>query len=233
MSQLILVVDDDEGVAETIERLLRRSGYEVVVAYRGADAVALARDQKPALVILDIIMPGMTGLEVCRHMRTSPETEQIPILFLTARGEIDDKIDGFEAGGDDYISKPFDMRELQARVKALLRRTQQREKVELEQIVMGDLVLDCRTFELITPTRQAMLTPVEFRILFLLMSNPKQVFSAKQLLQQVWGYPAGTGTPDLVRVHVRNIRQKIEPSPERPIYLRNIKRRGYVVSGES
>lgn len=231
MSQLILVVDDDEDVAETIERLLRRSGYEVVVAYRGADALALARDRKPALVILDIIMPGMTGLDVCRHMRSSPETEQIPILFLTARGEVDDKIDGFEAGADDYISKPFDMRELQMRVKALLRRSQRQEPVELERVVVGDLMLDCRSFELVAPKRQAVLTPVEFRIVFLLMSNPKQVFSAKQLLQQVWGYPAGTGTPDLVRVHVKNIRQKIEPVPERPIYIKNIKRRGYVVSG--
>jgi len=173
----------------------------------------------------------MTGLEVCRHLRSSPETEQIPILFLTARGEIDDKLQGFEAGGDDYISKPFDMRELQARVKALLRRAQPRDSVELERIVVGGLTLDCRTFEILTPTGQAMLTPVEFRVLYLLMSNPKQVFSARQLLQQVWGYPAGTGTPDLVRVHVKNIRQKIEPFPAQPIYLKNIKRRGYVVSG--
>ena len=231
MSQVILVVDDDEDVAETIERLLRRSGYEVVVAYRGADAVALARDRKPALAILDIVMPGMTGLEVCRHLRSSPETEEIPILFLTARGEIDDKLEGFEAGGDDYISKPFDMRELQARVKALLRRSQPRDNVEMERVVVGDLVLDCRTFEILTPTGRALLTPVEYKMLFLLMRNPKQVFSARQLLQQVWGYPAGSGTPDLVRVHVKNIRQKIEPSPEKPVYLKNIKRRGYIVSG--
>lgn len=231
MSQVILVVDDDEDVAETIERLLRRSGYEVVVAYRGADAVALARDRKPALAVLDIVMPGMTGVEVCRHLRSSPETAEIPILFLTARGEIDDKLEGFEAGGDDYISKPFDMRELQARVKALLRRSQPKDNVEMERVVVGDLVLDCRTFEILTPTGRALLTPVEYKMLFLLMRNPKQVFSARQLLQQVWGYPAGSGTPDLVRVHVKNIRQKIEPLPQKPVYLKNIKRRGYIVSG--
>ena len=193
MSQLILVVDDDEDVAETIERLLHRSGYEVVVAYRGADAVALARDRKPALTILDIIMPGMTGIAVCRHLRSNPETEQIPILFLTARGEIDDKLDGFEAGADDYLSKPFDVRELQARVKALLRRTQAKENSELERIAVGELTLDCRTFEILTPTGQALLTPVEFRVLYLLMSNPKQVFSARAAAPAGLGISRGNG----------------------------------------
>ena len=125
MEHLVLVVDDDEDVAETIERALRRSGHRALVAHRGADALQLARQNRPDLVVLDIMMPGMNGVEVCRHMRANPDLARIPILFLTAKGEIGDKIVGFEAGADDYLTKPFDLRELDLRVKALMRRALQ------------------------------------------------------------------------------------------------------------
>jgi DNA-binding response OmpR family regulator len=176
-------------------------------------------------------MPGMNGIEVCRHMRANPELAPTPILFLTARGEIADKIEGFEAGADDYLTKPFDMRELDLRVKALLRRTQSGvEEEPLEQVEVGPLVLNCRTFEITTPLRAVLLTPVEFELLYFLMSNAGKVFSADQLLQSVWGYPPGTGMPDLVRVHIKNLRDKIEPIPGEPQYLRNVLRRGYTIS---
>ncbi|MHB1294402.1 MAG: response regulator transcription factor [Anaerolineae bacterium] len=231
MSQLVLVVDDDEAVAEMIERSLHRGGIDVMVAHRGADALQMARQKQPTLVVLDIMMPGMSGIEVCRHMRANPEMRQMPILFLTAKGEITDKIEGFEAGADDYITKPFDLRELELRVKALIRRTTGAAQTgATDRIEVGCLVLDCHSYEIKTQDRSVLLTPVEFELLFFLMNNAGKVFSADQLLQEVWGYPPGTGMPDLVRVHIKNIRDKIEPSPKAPVFLRNVLRRGYMVS---
>lgn len=232
MSELILVVDDDHAVAEAIERSLRRSGFEVSVAHRGTDALAIARQQRPDLVILDIMMPGMDGIEVGKTMRETPELAQLPILFLTGKQEIDDKIAAYQqAQADDYLTKPFDVLELDLRVKALLRRTKgNAPSADADSVLrVGDLSLDLRSYEISTPLRNVLLTPVEFELMHFLMSNTDQVFSADQLLQKVWGYPAGTGMPDLVRVHVKNVRDKIEPNPRQPIYLRNILRRGYMV----
>ena len=230
MNQKILVVDDDEDVAETIERSLRSGGYEVLVAYRGADGLHLARQERPDLVVLDIMMPGMTGVEVCRHMRANPELAQIPVLFLTAKAEIEDKIDGFRAGADDYLTKPFDHRELDLRVKALLRRANPEDlEEERDYIEVGPLTLNCRTFEISTSTTVQLLTPVEFDLMVFLMTHPGRVFSADELLQQVWHYPPGVGMPDLVRVHIKNIREKVEPDPREPIFLRTILRRGYLI----
>ena len=234
MQATVLIVDDNIDVAETVERTLRRTGYETLVAHRGADALEVIRQQHPDLVVLDIMMPGMNGIEVCRHMRANAKLAQIPILFLTAKSEIDDKIEGFEAGADDYLTKPFDLRELELRVGALLRRAQGTIDTQaLERIEVGDLFLDCRSFEIHTPKRTALLTPVEFEFMHFLMRNPDRVFSADQLLQEVWGYPPGTGMPDLVRVHIKNIRSKIEPAPAKPIYLKNILRRGYMIVSDA
>jgi two-component system, OmpR family, response regulator RpaA len=231
MSDTILVVDDDHAVAEAIERILRRSDFEVSIAYRGTDALAIAKEQRPSLVILDIVMPGMDGIEVGRRMREIPQLAALPILFLTGRGEIADKIAAYQqAQADDYLTKPFDMRELELRVKALLRRAEQIPPPEEEnQLQVGNLVLDLLTFEVSTPERSVLLTPVEFELLHFLMTHADHVFSADQLLQQVWSYPAGTGMPDLVRVHVKNLRDKIELKPSEPIYIRNLLRRGYIV----
>jgi DNA-binding response OmpR family regulator len=232
MSDLVLVVDDERDVAETIERSLGRAGYETLVAYRGADALALLRQRRPGIVVLDIVMPGMSGIEVLRYMRAESDLSRIPVLFLTGRGAISDKIEGFEAGADDYLTKPFDLRELELRVKALLRRSQQSESArEHDLLRVGELSLDCHSFEISTPLCTVLLTPVEFELIHFLMSHADRVYSADQLLQQVWGYPPGTGMPDLVRVHVKNIRDKIEPDPRHPMYLRNILRRGYLVPG--
>jgi len=232
MAKRILVVDDEVAVAETIARTLRRLEHEIIVANRGADALEIARQRKPDVVVLDIMMPGMNGVDVCRHMRANPDLRDIPILFLTAKSDIEDKIDGFEAGADDYVTKPFELRELQLRVKALLRRSSAGLDDSIsEQIEVGDLILNCKTYELATPDRTVLLTPVEFELIFFMINHPNQVFSTDALLQQVWGYPAGTGMPDLVRVHVKNVRDKIEPDPRDPIYLKNILRRGYLISG--
>ena len=228
MAFTILVVDDDVDVAETVARTLQRAGYETIVAYRGLQALEMAREQHPDLVVLDIRMPGLNGIEVCRQLRDTPGLSRIPVLFLSAKSEVADRLEGFEAGADDYITKPFDLRELELRVKALLRRTRQAE-ASATQIRVGSLVLDTSTFELRTPERSVLLTPVEYDLMLFLMRHAGRVFSAPMLLQEVWGYPLGMGTTDLVRVHVKNIREKIEPDPKHPRYLRNIPRRGYVI----
>jgi len=234
MGYRVLVVDDDVAVAETIQRTLVLAGHDVQVAHRGADALLTARQWRPDIVVLDIMMPGMSGIDVCRHMRVNAELRQIPILFLTAKGEISDKIEGFEAGADDYLTKPFDLRELGLRVKALLRRSQAAaDHQPAERIELGNLILDCSTYELTTRDRTVLLTPVEFELVQFLMSHPNKVFSADQLLQQVWEYPPGTGMPDLVRVHVKNVRDKVEPDPRNPIYIRNVLRRGYMAVGNA
>ncbi|HOG45370.1 MAG TPA: response regulator transcription factor [Anaerolineae bacterium] len=230
MVTTILVVDDDVDVAETVARTLQRANFETLIAYRGADALQTARERRPDLVVLDIKMPGLSGIEVCRMLRATPDLSRVPVLFLSARSEVNDRLEGFEAGADDYITKPFDLRELELRVKALLRRTRQAEGAAAGQLRVGPIALDARTFELRTPERSVLLTPVEYDLMQFLMRHPGQVFSAALLLQEVWGYPPGMGTTDLVRVHVRNLREKIEPDPHRPRYIRNIPRRGYSVA---
>jgi len=231
MDASILVVDDDVDVAETVRRTLQRSGYQVLVAYRGVDALRLAREEHPDLVVLDIRMPGLDGLQVCRQLRDTPGLSRVPILFLSAKSEVTDRLEGFEAGADDYITKPFDLRELELRVKALLRRAGQ--PAAATEIRVGEMTLNCKTFELSVPERSVLLTPVEYDLVQFLMRHPGQVFSASLLLQEVWGYPPGMGTTDLVRVHIKNLRDKIEPDPRRPRYLRNIPRRGYTILSES
>lgn len=232
MVDLVLVVDDEVDVTNMIARSLMMGGFEVMVAHRGADALQLARQRTPDLFILDIMMPGMNGIDVCRHVRANPELRSAPILFLTARHEIEDKIDGFEAGADDYLTKPFDLREMELRVRALLRRSRHDlASTNLERIEVGELALDCNSYELATPDRMVLLTPVEFELVQFLMRHPGHVYSADDLLQEVWGYPPGTGMPDLVRVHIKNLRDKIELMPKEPKYVRNVLRRGYMIVG--
>ena len=226
----ILVVDDDRDVAGTIERTLRRRDHHVSVAYSGVQALQLIQGQRPDLVVLDIMMPRMGGIEVCQRIRVLPNVASVPILFLTAKGKIEDKIEGFEAGADDYLTKPFDLRELELRVKALLRRSLPTEapKAPLEA---GSLSLDPRTFELTVEDEVLLLTPVEFELLYYLMKHAGEVVSTERLLQEVWEYPPGTGDPNLVRAHVKNIRSKIEPAPDNPTYIKTISRHGYIIPG--
>lgn len=226
----ILVVDDDRDVAGTIERTLKRKDHQVIVAYSGVQALQLIQGQHPDLVVLDIMMPRMDGIEVCQRIRALPNVASVPILFLTAKGKIEDKIVGFEAGADDYLTKPFDLRELDLRVKALLRRSLPTEapKAPLE---IGSLSLDPRTFELNVEDEVLLLTPVEFELLYYLMRHAGEVVSTEKLLQEVWEYPPGTGDPNLVRAHIRNIRSKIEPVPDNPTYIKTISRHGYLITG--
>jgi two-component system response regulator RpaA len=232
----ILVVDDEERVALSIERSLQQ-GYQVRVTYNGTDALKTARRIKPDLIILDVMMPGMSGLEVCQELRSDPILKSVPILFLTARGRVEDKIEGFEAGADDYMTKPFDVRELLLRVKAILQRTSQQSPEQAKPdspdvISVGHLSLNCQNYQLTTTEKTTLLTPVEFDLMYHLMSHPGQVFSGERLLRELWDYPSDTGSPDLVRMHVRNLRLKIEPDSRHPQFLLTVPRHGYTIATE-
>ena len=226
----ILVVDDEERVALSVERSLQRE-YQVRVAYNGADALKIARRINPHLIILDVMMPGMDGLQVCRELRNDPMLRAVPILFLTARGRLEDKIEGFEAGADDYLTKPFDVRELLLRVKAILMRTSaQRKEAEIDRITVGQLILNCQNYQLSTDEKKVLLTPVEFDLMYHLMSHAGQVFSGERLLRELWDYPSDTGSPDLVRMHIRNLRLKIEADSSHPRFIITIPRHGYTIA---
>ncbi len=226
----ILVVDDEERVALSIERSLRRD-YQVRVAFNGPDALKIARRESPALVILDISMPGMDGLQVCKELRSDPALRQVPILFLTARGRVEDRIEGLEAGADDYLTKPFDVRELLLRVQAILRRTNDAGRPANEnQLIVGQLSLNSQNYQLTIGQKTVLLTPVEFDLMYHLLSHPGQVFSGERLLRELWDYPSDTGSPDLVRMHVRNLRLKIEPDIQHPRFILTVPRHGYTIA---
>ncbi len=227
--QTILVVDDDELVSRTLQRALKLYDYQVMVANSGTEGLHVARRHRPDLVVLDVVMPGTDGFQVCRQFRGDPLLKDTPILFLTAKSKDEDKIEGFRAGGDDYLAKPFNMQELQLRIKAILRRAGQIIEIEPEfnEVAIGDVLLDTRTFKVTTPAGTTLLTNVQFDLLYHLMSNAGQVFTSQQLLQDVWDYPRDSGSPELVRAHIKNLRDKIEPEPRRPIYIRTIQGHGY------
>jgi len=265
MSTNILVIEDDGIVARVIERSLRGEEFKVTIANSGVEGLKTARRAIPDLVILDVIMPGMDGYTVCREMRNDPLLVNVPVLFLTAKIKDEDKITGFQAGGDDYLCKPFNIEELTLRVRAILRRTHSQTAVpdiasaaavkipeethspqaqavpehtlrepkailSSQRIMVDDYVLDARTFELHTPDRGKLrLTPVQFDLLYYLMSHPGQIFSPTRLLDEVWDYPSDTGSPDLVRVHIKNLRERIETDPGSPRFIRTVPGYGYTV----
>ncbi len=230
MPQDILIVDDNRLVAEAMQKTLEPE-YEVRIITDARDTMAACQAKRPDLIIMDVAFPdGRTGLDATHEIRNSADFSDVPVLYVSGYDEIEDKEDTYGSGGDDFLAKPFERRELQLKVKALLRRVSHARKAPAAEVItVGLLSLNARTFEITTESKKVLLTPVEFELMRFLMSNPDQVFSADQLLQRVWTYPPGIGMPDLVRVHVKNIREKIEPNPRKPIYLRNVLRRGYMV----
>lgn len=228
----ILVIDDDELVSQTLQRALKMYGYHVMLAPSGIEGLQLARRHRPDLFILDIIMPGADGYKICRQIRGDPLLKELPVLFLTAKSKDEDKIEGFRAGADDYLSKPFNMEELQLRVQAILRRASDADGSDGPTPVLnvGNVELDCRNFKVTTPVGTSLLTNVQFDLLYHLMSHPDQVFTSQQLLMDVWDYPPETGSPELVRAHIKNLRDKIEPDTSAPTYVRTIQGHGYTFS---
>jgi two-component system, OmpR family, response regulator RpaA len=252
----ILVIEDDEIVARTIERCLRGGEYRVRLANSGVEGLRSARREVPDLVILDVIMPGMDGYAVCREMRADPVLVDAPILFLTAKTRDEDKINGFTAGADDYLGKPFNVDELLLRIRAILRRTRRMQTGNIEaltsseasqaeqtvkareenhdrQVVVGSYVLNTRTYEFSGPKLgKIRLTPVQYDLLYHLMNHPGEIFSPARLLDEVWDYPSDAGSPDLVRVHIKNLRERIEEDPRNPKFIKTIAGYGYTIQAD-
>jgi DNA-binding response OmpR family regulator len=224
----ILAIDDEKNIRDLIKRGL--VGHEVTTAADGLAGLEEARRSTPDLILLDVTMPGMTGFEVCRRIRTMPELVATPVVFLTARGSLDDKLEGFDAGADDYVPKPFDMRELEMRVRAVLRRARPHAAAEVLQV--KGLTLNMRTREASSDANTAILTPTEFSLLEYMMQRPGEILPTHRLLEEVWEYPPGVGDPALVRMHIRNLREKLEDEPSQPQLILTVGRQGYVVHGD-
>jgi len=225
----VLVVDDDSEVLGTTWRALTREGHDVHLSESAALGLEFLQDTRPDLLILDIMMPEMNGLELCRLLRSKPEYTDLPILFLSALGKTEDVVQGLDAGGDDYIVKPFELVELNARVRALLRRSTSPAEDKHDLLEVGGLTLDSRVFQAIVEGKAIQLTSTEYRLLERLMRHAGEVHSVDGLLENVWDYPPGTGDPNLVRSHIRNLRQKLEPDPRDPRYLQTVHGLGYII----
>ncbi|MCC7353586.1 MAG: response regulator transcription factor [Anaerolineae bacterium] len=226
--QKILVVDDAPNIREVVELYLRREGYEVATVTDGAAALVATQRDTPDLIILDIMLPRLDGLEVCRRLRASASGAGIPIIMLTAKGEETDRVVGLELGADDYVAKPFSPRELVARVKAVLRRTQA-ESTGVDTgptLEFGSLLIDPKRRTVTVAGRQVDLTVKEFDLLYFLARHPGQVFNREQLLDHVWGYDF-YGDASTVTVHVRRLREKVEPDPAQPRWIVTVWGVGY------
>lgn len=222
----ILVVDDEIQVLQIVSRILAAEGHAVDLALDADSALAILDEHTPDVILLDVIMPETDGFELCRVIREHSALSHVPVLFLTGAGGIESKIDGFQAGGDDYVVKPFEPRELVLRIEALLRaaRRYRPPVIECEEITLfPDSGTACISGETVS------LTPVEFDLLSFMIKHRGEVVPARTLLTEVWGYPAGVGDPSLVRTHIMNLRRKIESDPENPSLIRTVPRHGYTV----
>ncbi len=225
MSGKILVVDDEVSIRELIKFNLEKAGFSVLESGNGADALQLVKSQKPELVVLDLMLPGLDGIEVCRNLKSQRDTSGIPIIMLTAKSDEIDKIIGLEMGADDYLTKPFSPRELVARVKAVLRRSHMSSVPEGE-FVMGKLKMNFSRYEVFLGSEKLELTPKEYELLKLFVTNSGKVFSREKLLEKVWGYEY-FGDTRTVDVHVRHIRAKLEQEPEIAEAIETVRGVGY------
>lgn len=217
----ILVVDDDPAIAEMLTIVLQGEGFRTVVVGDGVEAVKAAEEHNPDLILLDVMLPGMNGIDVCKAIR---ETSTVPIVMLTARTDTVDVVLGLESGADDYVHKPFKPKELVARVRARLRRTP--EEAPTETIEVADLKIDVPGHQVIRDGQEIALTPIEFDLLVTLASRPRQVFSREELLEQVWGYRKSSDTR-LVNVHIQRLRSKVEKDPDDPKIIQTVRGIGY------
>jgi len=220
----VLVVDDDVKTVELVKLYLNRDGYIVLTSYDGTDALRLARESHPDLIVLDLMLPGMDGLEVCRTLR---DESDVPIIMLTARTTDDDKLTGLGLGADDYVSKPFSPKELAARVRAVLRRLPgERGPAEIKR---SELVMNFLKQEASVAGRPLNLTPVEFKLLGILAKEPGRVFSRAELVEKALGYDY-KGFDRTIDVHILNLRRKLEPNPKHPKYIKTAYGAGYKFS---
>lgn len=225
----LLLVDDDRDLVEVLTYVLQREGFSVVAAFDGEGAWRQFQIEQPSLVILDINMPGIDGLEVCRRIR---EASTVPVVMLTARADEVDIIRALGLGADDYVTKPFSPRQLVARVKAVLRRAAavpvSVPPSEPEELRSGVLHLDLRTRTMTRRGEVIHLTPLEYKIMVFLLRNQGRVLGSAAIVEHVWGY-VGSGNEDLVKVHVHRLRQKIEDDPQSPMHVRTVPGAGYII----
>jgi two-component system alkaline phosphatase synthesis response regulator PhoP len=217
----VLVVDDDVKTVELVKLYLNRDGYRVLAAYDGVEALRLAQESHPDLIVLDLMLPGLDGLEVCRTLRKESD---VPIIMLTAKTTDQDKLTGLELGADDYISKPFSPQELAARVRAVLRRLPGERGPE--EIKRGKLTVNFSKHDAFLAGKPLNLTPIEFKLLAVLIKEPGRVFSRAQLIENALGYDF-EGFDRTIDVHVLNLRRKLEPDPQHPRYIKTVYGAGY------
>lgn len=221
----VLIIDDEEHIVELIRYNLESAGYDAVEAYNGTDGIKAAKSEKPSLILLDVMLPMMDGLEVCRKLRKDDATKNIPIIMLTAKSEEIDKILGLELGADDYITKPFSVRELLARIKAVLRRT----GTELEEATVfafSDVIIDYNKHLVTKDNLKVDLTLKEYELLDILIKNRGKVLKRDLLLDKIWGYEY-VGETRTVDVHIRHLRQKLEDDDKNPVFIETVRGIGY------
>ena len=232
---LMLIIDDERGILDFIQLGMRKEGFRIELAQDGPTGLSKARTLIPDIVILDIMLPGVDGFNICRQLRESPATADIPIIMLTAKDDVSDRVKGLSMGADDYLPKPFDFSELLARVQALMRRhlrssaasgTSSTQRI----LKFGEITLTESSREVKRGERLIELTVTEYNLLHLLLSHPKQVLDRMTILDRVWGYDF-TGETNIIEVYVRYLREKIEDDPSSPKYIQTVRGVGYVLKG--
>ena len=226
--ECILIVEDERAVARGLQYGLEMEGFKVLWAETGGGALDYTRDQNPDLILLDIRLPDISGFDVCRQLRS--EGASLPILMLTARDEAIDKVLGLELGADDYVVKPYDLRELIARIRALLRRAygDLSRPARGESVCFGEVKIDLERLRVTRKGEPVFLTPTEFRLLRTLVSHPNQPISREGLIEAVWGYSGDIGSDRTVDVHIRHLREKLEDDPAEPRFIQTVRGVGYV-----
>ncbi len=230
----VLVIDDDNNAIEFIKLGLKYEGFQVESSDTGEDGLVAAQRLNPGLIILDILLPDLDGLEVCNRLRSNPTTRDIPILMLTAKDDVRDRVTGLQQGADDYLAKPFDFDELVARIRAILRRARhalgQNGDGDEQILTFEDLQLNTATHEVTKAGRPIELTSTEYNLLLLFMSHPRQVLDRLTILNRVWGYDF-MGETNIIEVYVRYLREKIEDTPSTPRLIQTIRGSGYILKG--
>jgi phosphate regulon transcriptional regulator PhoB len=222
----ILIIEDDRDIVELVRYNLANEGFQVTAASDGSAGLSALKKTPPDLLLLDLMLPKLSGLDICREVRRDESLNRLPILMLTARGDEADRVVGLEMGADDYVTKPFSPRELIARVKALLRRAEPPSDAP-RIIEIGKLAIDPASYRVSHAGKAVPLSTLEFRLLYYLASRPNRVFTRDQLLDAVWGTDRFV-TPRSVDVYVRRLREKIEPDPEHPMHLKTVRGAGYL-----
>lgn len=224
-NEKVLIVDDEEHIVELLSFNIQNAGYRVLTASDGLEAIKIAKQEKPQLILLDLMLPGLDGLDVCKEIKMSRETKNISIIILTAKGEELDKVLGLELGADDYITKPFSIRELLARVKAVLRRSGKEEE-DNNTYDFGRLKVNFERHEVKIDNKKIEITLKEFELLEILIKNKGRILQRETLLDKVWGYEY-IGETRTVDVHIRYLRKKIEENDKSPIYIETVRGVGY------